>query len=214
MRWNRSLPLLYGALLLLGACAARQERPAVRQPVETVAVLPIQRESPRRGMSLPGSEEEAPVPAEASRTATAQIYAVLTERSDVRFVPDLTVRSLLESSAVPRAGDLLERARALGKAAQVDAVLFGSIWRFHERVGTQYGAREPAAVSLRLNLFDTRSGEVIWTGEFEETQEALTSNLLNAWMFWRAGPRWFSASELTRLGVERLIDDMTDEVIR
>ena len=97
---------------------------------------------------------------------------------------------------------------------EADKVIFGSVSRFRERVGTQGGAREPASVSFELNLLDMRSGEVVWQSRFDETQQPLSSNLLKLWMYWRGGPRWFTARELARLGVDRLLDDMADTLIR
>jgi len=49
--------------------------------------------------------------------------------------------------------------------------------------------------------------EVVWEGEFEETQESLSANFFDWWIFWDAGPRWLSASELAGLGVDQLLKE-------
>ena len=56
------------------------------------------------------------------------------------------------------------------------------------------------------------TGKVLWTRTFDETQQSLSSNLFNWWQFWRGGPRWFTAEEFTRLGVERQLDDLADKL--
>jgi hypothetical protein len=91
-------------------------------------------------------------------------------------------------------------------------VIYGEVHRFRERIGTDYGASEPASVSFDLGIVDAVNGEVMWNGSFSETQQSLSANFLNWWMFWRAGPHWFTARELAGLGVEKLIDDMKDEI--
>jgi len=172
--------------------------------MQLLAVLPIETVAAPAG--------DAPVPSDAGMVVTAQLYRVLAEQTEFRFVPDLTVADTLDTPEVRRADSLADRAVALGKEVGADGVIFGRVLRFRKRVGTQFGATEPASVSFELALVAVSSGEVVWRGRFDETQEPLSSNLLNWWMFWNAGPRWMSAAELTGLGVDRLFADMTASV--
>jgi hypothetical protein len=59
-----------------------------------------------------------------------------------------------------------------------------------------------------LKLISVASGKILWTGAFDQTQRPLTENLFNWWQFWRGGPRWFTAQEFTRLGVEHVLRDL------
>jgi len=189
-------------LIASAGCSYFRSAPAIPEKIDLIAVLPIEREEPRRDdpdaqdRLLPGAEN----------VVTAQIYGVLSSSSQWRFVPDLTVMQTL--SKLPKTGSLAERARALGQAVHADAVIFGTVSRYIERIGSQYGAREPAAVSFTLQLIYVPSGDILWKGSFDETQQALSENLFNWWQFWRGGPRWFTAQEFTHLGVERLLDDL------
>ena len=149
------------------------------------------------------------LPADAGRAVTGQIYSVLANRADFRFVPDLTVTDVSKQPSIA-SGALLERARELGKSVAADGVLFGTVTRFDERVGTELGATEPASVSFDLNLLEAGSDQVVWRGEYSQTQEPLTSNLLQFWMFWESRPRWLTARELSRLGAEELLEDMRE----
>jgi hypothetical protein len=206
----------FGLLALLAlpfvvaACSAHRAN-EVRTPIRLLAVLPMEVVEPEVGVKV---AEEAPemVPSEAGQVVTAQIYGALAERPEFRLVPDLTVTSLLASEGVRRAKDLEDRALALGRAAEADGVIFGRVSQFRERIGTELGARSPAAVDFRLALVDVHTGEVVWHGRFAEVQEPLSSNLLNFWMFWKGGPRWLSAAQLSRIGVERLLKDMRKEI--
>lgn len=210
--WRRSALVAAAAAALLVACAAKPppELPKPVGPIRVVAVLEIEPAVPG-----PTTEEgKAPprVPPEAGAAVTAQIYGVLANRRDFRFVPDLAVADAIRDPAVRGAPTLIDRARALSRAVATDAVLFGQVSRFEERIGTKYGATRPASVAFDLALLEAATGEVVWRGQFAQTQEPLTSNVLQLWMFWRGGPRWLTARELTRLGVERLFEDMSKTV--
>lgn len=200
-RWGLTLVggLLGLCALITGltGCAWLRSGPPLEEAVELIAVLPLERADNADTGRLPPRAEE---------TVTAQVYAVLAESPRFRVVPDLTV--LEELQKLDRNLELHERAVALGRAVKADAVLYGTVERFVERQGGPYGAKAPASVSFGLALVSTKSRKVLWQGRFDQTQQPLVANLLNWWMFWRGGPRWFSAEELARLGVERLMEDL------
>ena len=194
--------LLTVLLLLLAGCSLWHHRPKSPEPIHLLAVMPIERSK----VTSATPQDEPRLAPGAENVVTAQIYSVLASSSEWRFVPDLTVAQALRT--LDTSGDLKTRAQALGKAVGADAVLFGTVSRFVERVGAEYGAREPAAVGLTLQLISVPSGNILWRGTFDQTQQALSTNLFNWWQFWRGGPRWFTAAEFTCLGVERLLEGM------
>lgn len=166
-------------------------------PIGLVAVLPVEPAADASPNNLAPDSE---------RLVTAQLYGALADSSRWRFVPDLEI-----GDALPRVRLLagqIERARALGREVQADTVLLGTVSRMIERDGSAYGAEAPASVAFRLQALSVQSGEIVWTGEFDETQQALSTNLFKFWQYWQGGPKWFSAAELTGLGVRRLLDDL------
>jgi hypothetical protein len=197
------------ALLLLfslGACGAliRRSEPKLSR-VRLVAVLPIAlARSPQQ--AAPVAVESPPLAPQAGRVVTAQIYGVMAESTAWRFVPDLTVDQV--AGSLPETESLEARALLLGKAVGADAVIYGTVARFREREGSEAGARWGASVSFQLALLTVATAETVWHGEFDQTQQSLSANLFDWWMFWRGGPRWFSARELARLGVERLLEEL------
>lgn len=199
------------AALLSSGCAYL--KPA-REPVSVglLAVLPVEPAAVPGGSTRPavGVEVPDPLPEDAAMAVTAQIYGTLAERPEFRFVPDLTVSGAMDSAAVRQATDRHARALALGRAVGAADVLCGTVSRFRERVGTAMGARSPASVSFDLELINVATGAVTWRGSFDETQQALSSNLFKYWMFWEAGPHWFTARELAGLGAQNLISDLVD----
>ncbi len=172
--------------------------------IDLIAVLPV-REVPGRV----GADDRPTLESHAGRAVTAQMYGFLAEQTRYRFVPDLTVDAIV--ARLDR-GDIVDVARKVAAEVQADAVLFGKVYRFQERVGPRYAASRPASVSFDLGMYAVASDEVVWEGQFDETQEALSSNLMNVWMFWRAGPHWFSVRELSRLGVESLLEDLPETI--
>jgi PBP1b-binding outer membrane lipoprotein LpoB len=191
------------ALALLSAGCSALRGPSERVPMEVLAVLPLEK-APSSGEDV----ESRDLPPEATEAVTARIYGVLADQAEFRFVPDLTVRAALDEPGMRDIEDLTSRATALGKQVGADGVIFGRVFRFRERVGTRYGATEPASVSFELALLQVATGKVVWQGRFDRTQQSLSSNLLDFWMFWRAGPHWFTARELAGLGVEQLFEEM------
>ena len=190
-----------GTLLCVSACSLLPGGKADSsiRAVQTIAVLPL-RESPRGELPDGGSVLDA----HAGKALTAQIYGLLAEQTRFRFVPDLSMESYLAD--VPSRD--IEGARALAQAAQADGVLFGTVYRFRDRVGPRYAASTPASVSFDLALYSAVADEVVWRGAFDETQQPLSENVLKAWMFWRGGPHWLTSRELARLGLERLLGEL------
>jgi len=96
-------------------------------------------------------------------------------------------------------------AQRIGSEIKVDSVLMGWIVRYSERVGNAWGACKPASVSFGVVLFDGRDGKVLWRGKFDETQKALSENVLNLGSFVRRGGRWLTARQLAADGVNRVL---------
>ena len=207
-RFALALLLLVGSWGCAGSAARRPlEEPA--GPIDRVAILRVDRDDPASETELAPRPTDNPEPrlaGNAETAVTAQMYGVMANDPRWRLVPDLEVESAMRQ--VPMSGSLESRAQALGRLTEADAVLTGRVSRFQNRVGGQFGARYPAAVSFELMMVETSTGRVLWRGQFDRTQQDLSSDLLNFWMFWEGGARWFSAAELAGLGVERLVGDM------
>ncbi len=203
--WRSTTRMATVALVVVGVagCSLFQSRPKLEEPVELIAVMPI--ESQDTG-GAPVAGEPPRIAPGAARVITAQIYDVLSSSSEWHFVPDLSVVQAL--SQADTSGDLSLRARWLGQKVKADAVLFGTVSRYVERVGAEYGVKQPAAVAIKLQLLSVKSGTILWTGSFDQEQQPLSSNLFNWWQFWQGGPKWFTAPEFAHLAVQRLLEDL------
>lgn len=204
---GRAGPVVAVALVLLSGCNPFRHGPKLEEPISLIAVMPIEA-AERSGATAMDAPES--LPAEAPRQVTAEVYAVVTNSPEWRVVPDLSVARAIRR--LNPTGDLAARARAVGKEVKADAVLFGTVSRYVEREGTEYGARRPASVGFELHLVSVQSGAIIWNGSFEQTQQPLSSNLFRWWQFWRGGPRWFTVQEFTRYGAEHVLQDLAERL--
>ncbi len=108
---------------------------------------------------------------------------------------------------------------ALTLQAQVDVlrgkgyacVLLGQVDRYEERVGSDWSVSRPASVAFKVLFFDSATGQVVWTGGFDETQHSLSENLLTLTYFISRKARWVTASHLLEDGVRYLVETMVQE---
>jgi hypothetical protein len=119
-----------------------------------------------------------------------------------RIVSDREVREVTAKMAT---GQLKKQAGKVGSEVHADAVLFGRVIRFNERVGAAGGVKSPASVAFDLFLLDVKMGDIIWSARFRETQEPLSENILALGKFAQRRARWLTAEELAREGIKKVI---------
>ncbi len=144
----------------------------------------------------------------ANRILTETAQGELVRRLGHRVVPLERVRMAYHVGNLESAEQtLLDAAKDIGKALEVDYVLTGSVWRFKERIGRSYGVEKPASVAFGLFLVDTETGKTIWRKIFDETQQSLSENLLRAPQFFRRGAKWLTARELAEYGIKEVMEN-------
>lgn len=92
-------------------------------------------------------------------------------------------------------------ARDVARNLNCDAVLLSTLTRYQKRQGSRYSVNQPASVSFELKLLATDSGQILYSTLFQETQQSLTSNILNFGRAAARGFKWISAEDLTREGL-------------
>lgn len=125
---------------------------------------------------------------------------VLADKAGVRFVS--------EKSAVAGgdgAAGKLEAVRRIAAQQHCNAVLETTLSRYSERVGGDYGVKQPAAVTFAYKLYEVGEGRVLCHGRFDEQQQSVMENLLTLPKAQSRGFSWLTAEELARDGLkERL----------
>jgi len=99
----------------------------------------------------------------------------------------------------------LRSAIQLGKELGVDFIFVGYLFRFEERIGSRIGSEKPASVGFDVHLLRVRDGKRVWDGKFDETQQALSENLLKIGSFVRRGASWLTAEELSSVGIDEML---------
>ena len=185
-------------------------------PLRKIAVLPMDRASTKPaserptcnigGQSLYTSSYVTP---EAAQKVTDILYSLILK--DKRFKPVTQgqcmglLNAILQRKVNPSELKIL---KAFGKDLDADAILYGKLYRFRERVGSEYAAKSPASVAFSLILVRVADGKVLWRYSFDETQQALTENLFN-WRFYKSeGMRWVTAEELAAYGLKQAIEEL------
>lgn len=170
---------------------------AVTSPIARVGVLPVHQVA---DAAVPAARPDAAPPQQpremlenALRTGLAARKITVISSSDLAAATGNTVAAL--DSLDPAAA--CEQARAHDAA---DAVVSAEVLRFRERKGSDLGVDQPASVSFRVTLWHVADHAALWSAEFDETQEPLSSNLFNLGRYPGNGARWLTAEELLRWG--------------
>ncbi len=110
--------------------------------------------------------------------------------------------------------------RQLGQLLEVDMVVVGSVWRYRERGAvegvpddewryrertTVRGVPESgASVAFAIYFVDVATGEPLWRGIYDATQQTVLEDLFQAGKQVRMGLRWLNADELAAHGVQEV----------
>jgi hypothetical protein len=185
-------------LIVAAGCAQKDELiPAAKGPmvaVSGIAVMPVR--------SVVDFEDAASAADEKSLNEGAQVMngllkEVLTGRPGVRFVTEQS-RTGSHEGAVNK----LEAARRIAAQQGCNAILETTLSRYNERVGGDYGVKQPAAVTFAYKLYEVGEGRVLCHGRFDEQQQSVMENLLALPKAQSRGLIWLTAEELARDGLQ------------
>jgi hypothetical protein len=124
---------------------------------------------------------------------------------DHKYV-QLISQTELESLQALQAGNPLYMAREAGRQLGYDAVMVTEVMRYQTRTGSAYGVESPASVAFSFKLLAVGSGRVVWSGDFDQTQQPLFENILKS-RTTGSGFRWLSAPELTQAGLTKKLNN-------
>ena len=167
--------------------------------INRVAVMPVIDATPG------GGEPLAPGAAEA---ISAELYSQVAIAGGWEPVPEQDVADAMQKMPPTTIGNLDENALKLGHDVSADGVIYGTVERYKERVGADYSAASPAAVSFSLKFVDLKSKQVVWTAKFAKSQAALSQNLFDLANFVQRSGRWVRAHEIAQEGVKEAVADL------
>lgn len=96
---------------------------------------------------------------------------------------------------------------ALGEKVNCEGVLITTIRRFVPRDGTELAVDTPASADFMMVLRHAPTGAMLWSADFQETQEPLFSNIFSFNKMQKRGFRWVTAEELLEQGLKLRLED-------
>jgi ABC-type uncharacterized transport system auxiliary subunit len=145
----------------------------------------------------------------ADRLLTDLLVDALQQQTALQTVPSRDAYAVMD--AVKSAGDSQQSALKIlaktGRMLKADMVIQGYLYRFEDRVGADYSAESAASVAFDVYLIDCAEQKLVWSGYFDQTQQALSEDLRYIGTFFRRGGRWITAEEMATTAM----DDMFKE---
>ena len=130
--------------------------------------------------------------------------SLLAEYADGLNNVTIISESELEGMLGDFSGSLLSQARKVGALVGSDAVLISTIHRFVARDASE---SRPASVAFEYQLVAVKSGLILCSGVFDETQQPLLYNIFSLRRAISRKFKWVSAEELMREGVVDKLDN-------
>ncbi|MGQ9744618.1 MAG: hypothetical protein ACUVQV_01205 [Dissulfurimicrobium sp.] len=205
--------------IMLQACAGmfygqETDKPLLTD-IKSIAVLPMD-----RAVSRPGQEKATcalsdtvfdtnNIPPEASSRLSEVLTGLLKDDSRFKFVPEGECIGFLNAflKADVKASQL-RLIQSFGRELGVDAVLYGKLYRFEDRIGSSYSVEKPASVAFSLHLIRVSDSVVLWQYTFDEKQKPLTENLLNTKLYRESGLKWLTADQLANYGLTNALKEL------
>jgi hypothetical protein len=218
------LLMLFTILILAGCHGDRRSPPSPQSPsgpiIQTLVVVGFRAaisngEGPElvRNSITGTSFMSWPVPEEVVDWLTDQLFEMLVQDKGRHLIPPGQAQGVVESimeSDTKLGIHPLEMMQHIGKAFGADAVLIGQVYRWQDRVGTDYGIEKPASVAFDLSLVRPSDGAILWRGNYDKTQKSLFENLFDLNTYIKSGGRWLTAKELAGFGLEHLLAEMPE----
>jgi len=212
-----AIALLLLSVLMLAGCGlfgSSSRGTAPLPKLNRIAILPMDRASAkvseRPACNLSDSViDTSNVPPQPAQTLTRILFDRYSNDSRFLVVPEGRCMGFLNNFLASNISQSqVSLIRSFGKQLGVDAVLYGKLYRYRERIGNNYSVQRPASVGFDLNLIRTRDGAILWRYNFDKTQQALTENLFDFGFYRSEGMRWLTADELARYGMEKALADL------
>jgi len=146
-----------------------------------------------------------PVTDDAVSFLTGMLEGKIRAHTQIQLIPAGPANALMETLLVE--SEQMRRDTLVSTAARLnaDAVLAGFIYRFSQRVGGDYGVKKAASAAFDLYLLRTADGKLIWQGQFDQTQQPLSQNLLQLKTFLNRGGQWITVEQMAGEGLAALL---------
>lgn len=214
---SRITILLVLASLSLG-CAGSGKSQTKSPPdieIKTMLVVPFKNQSLLNGENATyrcnlcgGMFTTSRVEKDADTFVTDAIVNILSARKTITLIPNDRVNSVRKKLLLgyeSKPSDLVLLIE-IGKKLGADAILTGSVYKFRQRVGSDFAADAPASVGLDIDLIHVSTGQLIWQTRLDETQDYLTNNFMKIFTFFKRKGKWVTAEKLASSGLKDVLE--------
>jgi len=140
---------------------------------------------------------------------TEHLFILLKDRKNIELIPSSQAQGVMSGLLARSNKTLREQDLQLeiGRVLNADAIFAGYIYRFRERVGSEYSVDFPASVAFDIHLIRIEDGRVLWSAHLDETQQPLSDDLFRLKLFLRRKAKWITAKEMAISGLEDMVKD-------
>ena len=193
--------MLCGFLALLSSCSGKSvnttadTEQAIR-PLSAVVILPAETGG---GSAADGQGSDGDSLRKGAGFIDLTMADIMKDWPNVRVVSPSQVESLMDEDNKDNSADVIAQ---LGKILHCDAVMVTTVHRYRQRVGSEMAIESPASASFQMRLVDVKTRAVLWSADFDETQESLLSNILSFNRAQSRGFKWVTVENLVAQGLK------------
>lgn len=169
---------LFAIILLLSICILA--KPATALETDKVVIMPVTAKSTNLEKNL--------------AEFTAQIREYFGKDSRIVILGDDQLQSLLGAST----GTSQQLLQVAGEKLGCQSALLVTLERYRERLGDEYSATDPASLAFSFRLINIADGKVTCFGQFDETQQPVSENVLTIGQAFKRGFKWITLGDLTK----------------
>ena len=192
-------------LVVFAGCAKKRTVSHIKTEklkYKKIAILPF-----FDGTKLKKHEERAGRTSKLPLDATLSAHRIFFEELDARQI--FKIVPLKNLPVANRSSDKITQFISELKLKKLgDALIIGHVYSFQDRLGTGYAADRGAHVAFMIEVYDISTGQIIFKKNINRTQKSLMEDLTKAYEFFTTGSKWLTREELTRVLMEKLIDEI------
>ncbi len=170
------------------------------QPLSCIAVIPavtsVDKDDTVR-------YEEARLLEKGAAHATSYMADQLSGNPKVRLINSAQMTDAVSEVS----GGVTGTIKALGEKVNCEGVLITTVRRYVQRDGTELAVDTPASADFKMVLRHAPTGAMLWSADFQETQEPLLSNIFSYNKAQKRGFSWVTAEELLEQGLEERLGE-------
>jgi len=124
----------------------------------------------------------------------------------VEMLTEDQLQSLLGSET----GSRLSLAQTVADKMDCNGVLVFTLERYSQRLGGELSATDPASLAFKFRLYKAPEGRLVCSARFDETQQALSENILDFSQARKRGFKWITVEEMAEKAVRERFDSCQD----